>query len=64
MAMRLNDTLGMRQVAWVRVRRTALGATAEAVGVGHRLPRTTPITLAHAARLASQGVRVVITEAR
>ena len=63
MALRLADTLGMRQVSWVRVRSTGEGMAAEAVGVGHRLPRTTRITLAQAARLASQGVRVVFTGA-
>ena len=61
MALRLDDTLGMRHVSWVRVRTTPAGTAAEAVGIGHRLPRTAPITLAHAARLAARGVRVVFT---
>jgi hypothetical protein len=51
----------MRKVAWVRVTTGPSGARAEAVGIRHRAPYvTTAIPLSLAARLAAEGVRVVV----
>lgn len=47
---------GFRRVDYVVI----TGATARAYGVGHRCPRTCPISLATARELAASGVRVVI----
>lgn len=53
------DGLGMRRVSFVRVVVTDGGVTAEAVGVGHRLPVTRRVSLATAAALAADGVPTV-----
>ena len=50
----------MRRVLWVRVTCGRDGTYAEAVGLGHRTPRSTPIPMGRAARLSAAGVPVVI----
>ena len=54
---------GLRRVLWVRVTCSDSGAYAEAVGLGHRTPRTTRIALSRAARLSASGVPVVVRQA-
>jgi hypothetical protein len=51
---------GLRHLQWVRVVLGGDATRAEAVGIGHRHPRTVPITLALAARLVGNGTPVVI----
>ena len=50
----------MRRVLWVRVTCGRDGAHAEAVGLGHRMPRVMPIGMDRAARLSAAGVPVVV----
>jgi hypothetical protein len=54
---------GLRHLQWVRVVVNGEATRAEAVGIGHRHPRTVPITLALAARLVGNGTPVVILRA-
>ena len=51
---------GFRRVSWVRVTVHDGHAHATAIGLGHRLPIETPISLGRAASLAASGVRVVV----
>jgi hypothetical protein len=50
---------GMRRVDWVRLHVDGTSVTAEAVGVGYRLPRTAPIPVAVAAALIAEGTPCV-----
>ena len=54
---------GMRRVSWVRIVLDDQGAHCQAVGVGHRLPITRPITLETALTLAATGVPTVVRSA-
>jgi hypothetical protein len=51
---------GIRRVSWVRITFRDGHCHATAIGLGHRLPIETPISLARAASLAEAGVRVVM----
>ncbi|HVX20983.1 MAG TPA: hypothetical protein VHB02_06530 [Acidimicrobiales bacterium] len=53
----------LRRVQWVRVVVDDGSVRAEAVGMGHRLPATCPISLDTAAALARQGVPVSVCDA-
>jgi hypothetical protein len=55
---------GLRRVDWVRVVLGDGGPTAEAVGVRHRRPAATPISIAVAARLAAEGTPLVVRDRR
>lgn len=52
--------LGLRRVSYVRVRIGDAWVRAEVVGVGHRWPRSVPVPLSVAARLAAAGVPIVV----
>lgn len=60
---RLAASLGFRRILWVRVVVRPIGTTADATGLLHRHPRTVPIPMATAARLASAGAPVRIVDA-
>jgi hypothetical protein len=51
---------GLRHVQWVRVVVGPEETRAEAVGIGHRHPRSVPISLSLAARLVGAGTPLVI----
>ena len=51
---------GMRRVSWVRITFRDGRCHATAIGLGHRLPIETPISLRRAAGLAEAGVAVVV----
>lgn len=55
-----DPALGLRRVSYVRVRLGEAWVRAEVVGVGHRWPRTVPVPMSVAARLAAEGVPVVV----
>jgi len=52
--------LGMRHISWIDIIVDDAGARAQAHGVGHRLPRVIPLSLAAAADLASEGTPLVM----
>jgi hypothetical protein len=54
------DRVGMRRVAWVRVTTGPSGTKSEVVGIRHRGTDVTRIPLRVAARLAADGVPVVV----
>ncbi|HEX3946535.1 MAG TPA: hypothetical protein VHW47_02470 [Acidimicrobiales bacterium] len=53
----------MRRVEWVRVVIEGSSIRAEAVGVGHRLPATCPISMETAATLVRQGTPLSVCTA-
>jgi hypothetical protein len=55
---------GLRRVDWIRVLLGADGPRAEAVGIRHRVPAATPITLAVATRLVADGAPLVVRDLR
>lgn len=55
-----DPALGLRRVSYVRVRLGEAWVRAEVVGVGHRWPRIVPVPMSVAARLAAEGVPVVV----
>lgn len=52
--------LGMRHISWIDITVDEVGVRAQAHGVGHRLPRVIPVSLAAAADLASGGTPLVV----
>lgn len=56
----VDPALGLRRVSFVRVRLGDSWVRAEVVGVGHRWPRTLTVPLSVAARLAADGVPIVV----
>jgi hypothetical protein len=59
-----NRVTGLRRVDWIRVLLGADGPRAEAVGVRHRRPTATPISLAAATELVSRGAPLVVRDLR
>jgi hypothetical protein len=58
-----DDWTGLRHLQWVRIVVNGTATRAEAVGIGHRHPRSVPITLALAARLVRDGTPLVVHRA-
>lgn len=56
--------LGMRRLSFVRIVLCADGVACQAVGMGHRLPSTRPVSMATAAALAASGVPTVVRSQR
>jgi hypothetical protein len=52
---RVASSLGFRRIELVRILVRPTGATAVATGVVHRYPRTVPISMTDAGRLAAAG---------
>lgn len=55
---------GMRRIHWIRIVDDGSTLTAEAIGIGHRLPVVRPIPLSVASALAARGVRTVVRSRR
>ncbi len=53
----------MRRVSWVRIVVDETGAHCSALGVGHSLPSTRPVSLDTALALAAAGVPTVVHSA-
>jgi hypothetical protein len=60
----LIPSLGLRRIDHVRVFIGSGRPTAQVFGVGHRFPRTLPVSLSVAARLGDAGVPVHIEHVR
>ncbi len=52
--------LGMRHISWIDITVDESGVRAHAHGVGHRLPRVIPVSLASATDLAAEGTPLVV----
>ena len=55
---------GLRRVDWVRITVGADGPHAEVVGLAHRHPATVPVPVGTAARLAREGIPLVVRDER
>jgi hypothetical protein len=60
---RVAASLGFRRVELVRIIVGSTETTAEATGVLHRYPRTVPISITTAGRLAAAGARLRVDRA-